>query len=82
MSYSYSKTEVLTVLMLYNTHDVVDFDTRLNMTQHIHEIQNKYDSHTNTVIINRRLLIPCYSCLFLSPGFVTIGTTKTINFDE
>ena len=57
---------------------------RLSMNRHIYEAQNKYDSHTNTTILSRRLRVcfACCLCLFLSSFFVNAATTKTVNVDE
>ena len=33
----------------------------LSMTQHLQDLQNKYDSHTNTTILRRRLCV-CFAC--------------------
>ena len=54
------------------------------MTQHIQELQNKYDSHTNTAILSRRFVafaLLAGFVLFLHL-FVNTATTKTVNSDE
>ena len=61
--YSYSKFEVHIVLILNNTHDVVE--SELSMNRHLEESQNKYDSHTNTIILTRRLCVYFACCLGL-----------------
>ena len=54
------------------------------MNRHLQESQNKYDLHTNTTILSRRLCVyfACYLCLFPSSFFVNATTTKIVNFDE
>ena len=46
-------------------------------TLHLQESQNIYDSHTNTIILSRRLCVclACCLCLFLSSFFVNAATT-------
>ena len=50
----------------------------------LNESQNKYNSHTNTTILSRRLCVcfVCYLCIFLSSFFENATTTKTVNVDE
>ena len=48
------------------------------MTQHLQELQNKYDSRTNATLLSRRL---CVGLSFF-PYFVNATRTKTVIFDE
>ena len=80
--YSYSKFEVLIVLIPNNTRDLVNFDSLWLNTQK--ESQNNYNSHTNTTILSRRLCV-CFACclwIFLSTFFVNEATTKIVTVDE
>ena len=82
--YSYSKFEVLIVLMLNNTHDIVDFDSPW---------LNVYKNHKIIMIRIRTLQYSVEGCvfallaifvffLFLLLFFVNATTTKTVNFAE
>ena len=79
--YSFSK-KVLILLILNNTHDIVDFDSP--WIYDIHEAYIKYDSNTNPTILSRRLCVffACFLCIFLSYFFVNAATTRTVNVDE
>ena len=73
--YSYSKFEVLTILILNDTHEVVvDFNSpRLNI----------YRNHKISMIRMRTLQYLVKGCVsFLPAVCVNTTTTKTVNFDE
>ena len=54
------------------------------MNRHLQEAQNKYDSHTNTAILSRRLCVRfiCCLCLFGLSFSVNSATIKTVNCEE
>ena len=54
----------------------------LHYSTYAHEAQNKYDSHTSTKILIRRLLVATYStgCIFFF--LVNATTTKTLINDS
>ena len=74
--YSYSKFEVLIVLILNNAPDVLDCDSSL---------LNIYKNHKINMSQVRTLRYSpdgCVFVFFLSYFFVHATTTKTVNFDE
>ena len=76
----YFHIKVLIILILNNTHNVVDY----SFAKHLHKSQNKYDSLTNTAVFTRRqgVCFSFYHCFFLSYSFLNARTYKTLNVND
>ena len=79
--YSYSKFEILIVLILNNTDDVVDFKPPWIDIYKNHKV---YMLRVRTLLysVEGCACFACCLCLFLSSSFVNTITTKIVNFDE
>ena len=81
--YSHPKFEVLIVSILNNMYTWC-CQFRISIIQHIYEAPNKYESHTNTIILTWGLCVcfACCVCLFLFSFLENSTATKAINFDK